>query len=51
MELRFERGKNDIIDSLRLCQYTSRETDTLKAKPCLNPVMMLLIDLVTSKTK
>jgi transposase len=45
------RGKNDIIDSLRLCQYGFKEADTLKATPGLNPVLILLKDLVTSRSK
>lgn len=45
------RGKNDIIDSLRLCQYAVKEADTLKAMPGLNPVLILLKDLVTSRSK
>src|SRR5665647_2247669 len=29
------RGKNDKIDSIRLCQYAFKESDTLKSTPAL----------------
>jgi len=45
------RGKNDKIDSIRLCQYAHKHYDELKATPVLNPVLMQLKDLMTSRTK
>lgn len=45
------RGKNDKIDSQRLCQYAYKEADTLKATPALNPVLLQLKDLMTARTK
>jgi transposase len=45
------RGKNDIIDSMRLCQYAFKESDTLKSTPPLNPILMQLKDLMTARTK
>src|ERR1700712_3063745 len=33
------RGKSDKIDSIRLCQYAYKESDTLKATPVLDPVL------------
>jgi transposase len=45
------RGKNDKIDSQRLCQYAYKEADALKATPALNPVLMQLKDLMTARTK
>ena len=45
------RGKNDIIDSQRLCNYTCKHADELKASPALNPVFIKLKDLMTSRGK
>jgi len=45
------RGKNDKIDSIRLCKYACKEADTLKASPALNPVLMQLKDFMTSRTR
>lgn len=45
------RGKNDRIDSQRLCSYALKHADELKATPVLNPVFMKLKDLLTSRTK
>ncbi len=45
------RGKNDIIDSIRLCNYAFKEADTLKTTPTLNPILMQLKDLMTARTK
>jgi len=45
------RGKNDKIDSIRLCQYAFKESDTLKATPALNPVLMQLKDLMTARSR
>ncbi|RYG07234.1 MAG: IS110 family transposase [Chitinophagaceae bacterium] len=45
------RGKNDKIDSIRLCKYACRESDELKATPALNPILMELKDFMTARTK
>lgn len=45
------RGKNDKIDSIRLCHYASKHADELKATPALNPVLLQLKDLMTSRSK
>ena len=45
------RGKNDIIDSQRLCNYACKHADELKASPALNPVFIKLKDLMTSRGK
>lgn len=45
------RGKNDRIDSQRLCNYAFRNSDELKATPPLNPVLLQLKDLMTSRSK
>ena len=45
------RGKNDIIDSIRLCNYAFKEADTLKTTPTLNPILMQLKDLMTARTR
>jgi len=44
------RGKNDTIDSIRLCQYAQKHYDEIKATPALDPVLMQLKDLVTSRS-
>lgn len=45
------RGKNDRIDSQRLCSYAVKHADELKATPVLNPVFIKLKDLLTSRSK
>lgn len=45
------RGKNDRIDSIRLCRYACKEADALKATPALNPILMQLKDFMTSRTR
>lgn len=45
------RGKNDQIDSIRLCQYAHKHADELKASPTLNPVLLQLKDLITSRNR
>jgi transposase len=45
------RGKNDKIDSKRLCNYAFKNADELKATAVLNPVFIQLKDLMTSRTK
>lgn len=45
------RGKNDVIDSQRLCNYAHKHADELKATPELNPVFIELRDMMTSRSK
>lgn len=45
------RGKNDKIDSMRLCNYAHKHHDELKVSPALNKKLVLLKDLMTSRTK
>jgi transposase len=45
------RGKNDIIDSQRLCNYACKNADELKATPALNPVFIRLKDLMASRSR
>lgn len=45
------RGKNDKIDSERLCSYAFKNADELKSAPRLNPVFVNLKDLTTSRTR
>ena len=45
------RGKNDVVDSVRLCQYCCKQSDELKASPVLNPVFMKLKDLMSSRSR
>lgn len=45
------RGKNDQIDSQRLCGYCVKHADELIATPALNPVFMKLRDMITSREK
>lgn len=45
------RGKNDQIDSRRLCTYCFKQSDELKATAALDPVFMQLKDLMTSRTR
>ena len=45
------RGKSDKIDSVRLCQYAYKEADSLKAMPALDSEILLLKDLMTSRSK
>ena len=45
------RGKSDVIDSKRLCQYCYKQHDELKATPVLNPVFMKLKDLMSSRSR
>jgi transposase len=45
------RGKNDHIDSQRLCTYAYKHADELKATPVLNPVFLQLKDLMTARTR
>jgi transposase len=45
------RGKSDVIDFVRLCQYCYKQSDELKATAALNPVFMKLKDLMTSRNR
>ena len=45
------RGKNDKIDSQRLCSYAYKNDEELKATPALNPAFLSLKDLITSRTR
>lgn len=45
------RGKNDKLDSRRLCTYAFKNRDELKATPVLNPVFIKLKDLLTSRSR
>lgn len=45
------RGKNDKIDSIRLCQYAFTHYDELKSTPALNPGLLQLKDLMSSRSK
>lgn len=45
------RGKNDKIDSIRLCRYAFKEADTLKASPALDAVLMQLKDFMASRSR
>lgn len=45
------RGKSDVIDSVRLCQYCCKQSDELKVTPVLNPVFMKLKDLMSSRNR
>lgn len=45
------RGKNDKIDSIRLCNYAFKNAEELQATAALNPVFIQLKDLMTARTK
>lgn len=45
------RGKNDKIDSQRLCAYAFKNADELKAMPVLNPVFIRLKDMMTARSR
>ena len=45
------RGKNDKVDSLRLCNYAHKHFEELRPTPALNKKLLLLKDLMTSRTK
>lgn len=44
------RGKNDVIDSVRLCRYAYKEADSLKRTESLDPVVLQLKDLFTARS-
>jgi transposase len=45
------RGKNDKIDSIRLCNYAFKEADVLQSAPILSPEILQLKDLWTARRK
>lgn len=45
------RGKNDRIDSQRLCTYCYRHSDELKATPALDSTLLKLKDMMTARTR
>lgn len=45
------RGKNDKIDSQRLCAYAVKNADELKTTPVLNPVFLKLKDMMTARSR
>lgn len=45
------RGKNDKIDAIRLCKYACKESDELVMSKPLNPKIMQLKDLQTSRVR
>jgi transposase len=45
------RGKNDKIDSQRLCLYAFKNAEELKATPVLDPIFIKLKDMMTARTK
>ena len=45
------RGKNDKIDSQRLCSYAVKNADELKTTPILNPVFLKLKDMMTARSR
>lgn len=44
------RGKNDIIDSKRLCNYAHKHADEIKATAPLNPVFIEIKDLMSARS-
>ena len=45
------RGKNDKLDSQRLCSYASKNAEELKVTPALNPALLQLKDLMTARSR
>jgi transposase len=45
------RDKNDQADSCRLCQYAFRHADKVQATPALDAALLVLKDLVTSRSR
>jgi transposase len=45
------RGKSDVTDSQRLCNYCYKHAEDLKATPVLNPVLLQLKDLVAARSR
>ena len=44
------RGKNYKVNSERLCMYAFKNAEELKAAPVLNPVLLKLKDLITTRS-
>lgn len=44
------RGKNDKVDSCRLCEYAYRNSEDLQAAPPLDPALVNLKDLMTARS-
>lgn len=44
------RGKNDVIDSKRLCSYAYKHADEIVSTQALNPILMKLKDLMTARS-
>ena len=44
------RGKSDLMDCKRLCNYAFKQADELKASPVLDPVLLSLKDLMTTRS-
>lgn len=45
------RGKNDKLDSQRLCSYACKNAEELKATPALDPILLQLKDLLTARSR
>ena len=45
------RGKNDKIDSVRLCSYAFKEADSLRANEALDSRLLQLKDFISARTK
>lgn len=45
------RGKNDKIDSIRLCNYAFKEAETLKKTETLDPALLHLKDFISARTR
>src|SRR3954451_1163623 len=45
------RGKNDKLDSQRLCGYARKNAEELKATPALHPALLQLKDLMTARSR
>ncbi|MGZ3854088.1 MAG: IS110 family RNA-guided transposase [Flavisolibacter sp.] len=45
------RGKDDVTDSQRLCNYCYRHADELRVSPTLDPMILHLKDLMTSRAR
>jgi len=45
------RGKNDKLDSQRLCSYACKNAEELKATPLLNRVLLQLKDLMRARSR
>ena len=45
------RGKNDKIDSQRLCSYAFKNADELKTRRLLNPEFLKIKDLITARSR